>query len=190
MSCTPCASASILQNLQINEMCGGGERQIGCVEVNQALESMWRICRVVVESFLTNFGCAMEVCWRCAGGRALWRHVEVIQGPLGTVFSPSFLPSVCPLKRPSISPPFHSLIISLFSPCQSPSLKSLSCQFSPPMIFLFLLFCRPSSSPLLSSFYSSSLTYPSLFLFSNGPYLIFIIIFLFYIPSLPLASLL
>ena len=140
--------------------------------------SSWSRCRGI-----------LDVQWRCVGGVALWRHVEVIRGPLRTLFP--FFPSLSlPSKLPSCSLPFHSLSFFLFPPCQSPSLKTLLCQFSPPNMLLVLLFYRPSSPFLPSPFYSSSLSQPSFFLFFNTSYLILIIIFLFYFPSLPFSSLL
>ena len=111
------------------------------MEVNQAAESMWCPCGEIVMSFLTNFRCAMEVCWR--GG---W--VEVgggLSGPAQNCLFPFFPSLSLPSKLPSCSLPFHSLSFFLFPPCQSPSLKTLLCQFSPPNMLLVLLFYRPSS---------------------------------------------
>jgi len=114
------------------------------VEVNQAVESMWCPCGEFVMSSWSRCRGILDVQWRCVGGVALWRHVEVIRGPLRTLFP--FFPSLSlPSKLPSCSLPFHSLSFFLFPPCQSPSLKTLLCQFSPPNMLLVLLFYRPSS---------------------------------------------
>ena len=140
--------------------------------------SSWSRCRGI-----------LDVQWRCVGGVALWRHVEVIRGPLRTLFP--FFPSLSlPSKLPSCSLPFHSLSFFLFPPCQSPRFKTLSCQFSPPNMPFILLFYRPDSPFLPSPFYSSSLSHPSFSPSFNVSYLIPIIIFLFYLPSLPHNSLL
>lgn len=116
--------------------------------------------------------------------------MEGLSGPAQNCLFPFFPSLSLPSKLPSICPPFHSLFIFLFPPCQSSRLKTLSCQFSPPNMLFILLFYHPDSSPLLSPFYSSSLNHVPLFLFSNFPFLILIIIILFYLPSLPLSSLL
>ena len=113
-----------------------------------------------------------------------------LSGPAQNCLFPFFPSLSLPSKRPSWSLPFHSLSFFLFPPCQSPSLKTLLCQFSPPNMLLVLLFYRPSSPFLPSPFYSSSLSQPAFFLFFNTSYLILIIIFLFYFPSLPFSSLL
>ena len=113
-----------------------------------------------------------------------------LSGPAQNCLFPFFPSLSLPSKLPSCSLPFHSLSFFLFPPCQSPSLKTLLSQFSPPNMLLVLLFYRPSSPFLPSPFYSSSLSQPSFFLFFNTSYLILIIIFLFYFPSLPFSSLL
>ena len=141
--------------------------------------SSWSRCRGI-----------LDVQWRCVGGVALWRQVEVNSGPAQLCLFPFFPSLSLPSKLPSCSLPFHSLSFFLFPPCQSPTLKTLSCQFFPPNIVSIPLFYRPSSPFLPSPFNSSSLTQSSFFLFSNVSYVILIIIFLFYLPSLPLSSLL
>jgi len=137
-------------------------------------------------SFLSNFGCAMEVCrWCC------WVELSGgLSGPACNCLFPFFPSLSLPFKLPSISLPFHSLFISLFHSCQSPRLKTISCQFSSPNMPFILLFYRPDSPFLPSPFYSSSLSHPSFSLSFNVSYLIPIIIFLFYFPSLPFSSLL
>ena len=125
------------------------------------MESMWSQCGEFVMSSWSRCRGILDMQWRCVGGVALWRHVEVIRGPLRTLFP--FFPSLSlPSKLPSCSLPFHSLSFFLFPPCQSPTLKSLSSQFSPPMILSILLFYRPVSPFLPSPFYSSSLSHVQL----------------------------
>ena len=138
-------------------------------------------------------GVVLDKFWLCNGGVSevllfggTWRLFGARSQGLFPFFPSLSLPS----KLPSCSLPFHSLSFFLFPPCQSPTLKTLSCQFFPPNIVSIPLFYRPSSPFLPSPFNSSSLTQSSFFLFSNVSYVILIIIFLFYLPSLPLSSLL
>ena len=85
-----------------------------------------------------------------------------LSGPAQNCLFPFFPSLSLPSKLPSCSLPFHSLSFFLFPPCQSPTLKSLSSQFSPPMILSILLFYRPVSPFLPSPFYSSSLSHVQL----------------------------
>ena len=80
-------------------------------------------------------------------------------GPRSQGLFPFFPSLSLPSKLPSCSLPFHSLSFFLFPPCQSPSLKTLLCQFSPPNMLLVLLFYRPDSPFLPFPFYSSSLSH-------------------------------
>ena len=126
------------------------------------MESMWSQCGEFVMSSWSRCRGILDVQWRCVGGVALWRQVEVNSGPAQLCLFPFFPSLSLPSKLPSCSLPFHSLSFFLFPPCQSPTLKSLSSQFSPPMILSILLFYRPVSPFLPSPFYSSSLSHVQL----------------------------
>ena len=108
---------------------------------------------VVVEFWMCNGGVSEVLL--CGG---TWR----LFGPRSQGLFPFFPSLSLPSKLPSCSLPFHSLSFFLFPPCQSPTLKSLSSQFSPPMILSILLFYRPVSPFLPSPFYSSSLSHVQL----------------------------
>ena len=123
------------------------------------MESMWSQCGEFVMSSWSRCRGILDVQWRCVGGVALWRQVEVNSGPAQLCLFPFFPSLSLPSKLPSCSLPFHSLSFFLFPPCQSPTLKTLLSQFSPPNMLLVLLFCRPDSPSLPSPFYSSSLTH-------------------------------
>ena len=123
------------------------------------MESMWSQCGEFVMSSWSRCRGILDVQWRCVGGVALWRQVEVNSGPAQLCLFPFFPSLSLPSKLPSCSLPFHSLSFFLFPPCQSPTLKTLSSQFSPSNMLLVLLFCRPDSPSLPSPFYSSSLTH-------------------------------
>ena len=76
------------------------------------VEPMWRNCHVVLDKFSLCNGGVSEVLL-CGG---MWR---IIPNPLGTLFSPSFLPSACPLNYPLVPshfipfPSFFFLHVSL-----------------------------------------------------------------------------
>ena len=123
------------------------------------MESMWSQCGEFVMSSWSRCRGILDVQWRCVGGVALWRQVEVNSGPAQLCLFPFFPSLSLPSKLPSCSLPFHSLSFFLFPPCQSPSLKTLLSQFSPPNMPFILLFYRPDSPFLPFPFYSSSLSH-------------------------------
>ena len=159
-SCDPLFTCAVMHPMSVcvnlaessNEWVGWRwVRKIGWVEVNQAVESMWCPCGEFVMSSWSRCRGILDVQWRCVGGVALWRQVEVNSGPAQLCLFPFFPSLSLPSKLPSCSLPFHSLSFFLFPPCQSPRFKTLSSQFSPPnmpFIPLFFALILPLFFPL------------------------------------------
>ena len=72
-SCTSMCACVNLAESSNEWVGGGGDRKIGWVEVNQAMESMWSQCGEFVMSSWSRCRGILDVQWRCAEGVAGWR---------------------------------------------------------------------------------------------------------------------